>query len=90
MGRFDPTISGLLFCTPSLNKPLLHLYYGLPRWLSGGESASDAGETGDVDLISGQEDILEEEMATHSSTLAWRIPWTEEPDRLQSIGSQRV
>ena len=38
----------------------------------------------------GQEEPLEKEMATHSSTLAWRIPWTEEPDRLQSIGSQRV
>ena len=38
----------------------------------------------------GQEDPLEEEMATHSSILAWRIPWTEEPGGLQSIGSQRV
>ena len=38
----------------------------------------------------GQEDPLEEGMATHSSVLAWRIPWTEEPDGLQSIGSQRV
>ena len=38
----------------------------------------------------GQEDPLEEEMATHSSTLAWRIPWREEPGRLQSMGSQRV
>ena len=38
----------------------------------------------------GWEDPLEEEMATHSSILAWRIPWTEEPGRLQSIGSQRV
>ena len=38
----------------------------------------------------GQEDPLEKEMATHSSILAWRIPWTEEPDRLQSMGSQRV
>ena len=36
------------------------------------------------------EDPLEKEMATHSSTLAWKIPWTEEPDRLQSMGSQRV
>ena len=33
---------------------------------------------------------LEKEMATHSSTLAWKIPWTEEPGRLQSMGSQRV
>ena len=38
----------------------------------------------------GQEDPLEEGMATHSSIFAWRIPWTEEPDGLQSIGSQRV
>ena len=38
----------------------------------------------------GQVDPLEEEMATHPSTLAWRIPWTEEPGRLQSKGSQRV
>ena len=38
----------------------------------------------------GQEDPLEKEMATHSSTLAWRIPWTEEPGRLQSMESQRV
>ena len=37
----------------------------------------------------GWEDPLEEEMATHSSTLAWRIPWTEEPGGLQSMGSQR-
>ena len=35
----------------------------------------------------GREDALEEEMATHSSVLAWRIPWTEEPGTLQSIGS---
>ena len=38
----------------------------------------------------GREDPLEKEMAIHSSTLAWKIPWTEEPDRLQSMGSQRV
>ena len=41
-------------------------------------------------LSLGQEDPLEEEMATHSSTLAWKIPWTEEPGRLQSMGLQRV
>ena len=38
----------------------------------------------------GQEDPLEEEMAPHSSILAWRIPWTEEPGVLQSMGSQRI
>ena len=38
----------------------------------------------------GQEDPLEKEMATHSSILSWKIPWTEEPGRLQSMGSQRI
>ena len=38
----------------------------------------------------GQEDPLQKGMATHSSNLAWRIPWTEEPGGLQSMGSQRV
>ena len=45
-------------------------------------------ETRDQSL--GWEDPLEKEMATHSSTLAWKIPWTEEPGRLQPMGSQRV
>ena len=38
----------------------------------------------------GRKDPLEKEMATHSSSLAWEIPWTEEPGRLESMGSQRV
>ena len=38
----------------------------------------------------GQEDPLEKEMAIHSSTIAWKIPWTEETGRLQSMGSQKV
>ena len=38
----------------------------------------------------GQDNPLEKEMATHSSILAWKIPWSEEPDRLQSMGLQRV
>ena len=38
----------------------------------------------------GQEDGLEKEMATHSSILAWKVPWMEEPARLQSMGSQKV
>jgi len=41
-------------------------------------------------LSLGQEDPLEKEMTIHSSILAWRIPWTEEPGGLQSVGSQRV
>ena len=38
----------------------------------------------------GKEDPLEKEIAIHSSTIAWKIPWTEEPGKLQSMGSQRV
>ena len=38
----------------------------------------------------GREDLLEKEVATHSSILAWKTPWTEEPGRLQSMGSQKV
>ena len=38
----------------------------------------------------GREDLLEKEMTTHSNILAWKIPWTEEPGRLQSMGSKRV
>ena len=58
---------------------------GLPWWLSGKESPCSAG---DASLIPGQEDPMEEDMATHFSIFAWRIPWTEEPGGLQSIGLQ--
>ena len=51
---------------------------------------ANVGDIRDTDPIPGWKDPLEEGMATHSSTLAWRIPWTEESDRLQSIGSHRV
>ena len=49
----------------------------------------NAGDIRDVGSSLGQEDPLEEGMATHSSILAWRIPWTEEPGGLQSMGSQK-
>ena len=45
---------------------------------------------GDTVRSLGQEDPLEKEMATHSNNFAWRIPWTDEPGGLQSMGSQRV
>ena len=51
---------------------------------------ANAGDMKDVGLILGWEDPLEEGLATHSSVLAWRIPWTKEPGGLQSMGSQRV
>ena len=56
----------------------------------GKESAFSARDSGDVSSIPGWEDPLEEGMATHSSILAWRIPWTEEPGGLQSMGLQRT
>ena len=60
----------------------------LPWWLRWVNHLSAMQETQVQSL--GWEDPLEKEMATHSSTLAWKIPWTEELGRLQSMGSQRV
>ena len=51
---------------------------------------ANAGAAGDMIWSLGQEDFLEEEMATYTSVLAWEIQWTEEPGRLQSMGLQRV
>ena len=62
-------------------------WVGLPWWLRGKESAHSAGDLGS---ILGWEDPLKKQMAMHSSILAWKIPWTEDPGRLQSMGSQRV
>ena len=56
----------------------------------GSEVKASASNAGDLSSIPGSGRSLEKEMATHSSILAWRIPWTEEPDALQSMGSQRV
>ena len=56
----------------------------------GKNPSTNAGDIRDAGLIPGSEDPLEEGMATHTSTLAWRIPWTEEFGGLQSMGSERV
>ena len=61
----------------------------LPWWLSGKESACQGRRCG-IDQSLGWEDSLEKKMATHSSILAWEMPWTEELGGLQSTGSQRV
>ena len=60
---------------------------GFPGGLDGKDSVCNAG---DPVRSLGWEDPLEKEMAIHSRTSAWKIPWTEEPGRLQSMGSQRV
>ena len=68
-------------------KVLLGLVVG---FLVGSVVKNSPASSGDSDLIPGREEPLEGEMAPHSSILAWRILWTEEPGRLQSMGSQRV
>ena len=62
-------------------------FHGCP---GGSDDKASACKEGDPGSILGQEDPLEKEMATHPGTLAWKIPWTEEPGRLQSMGSQRI
>ena len=69
--------------------------WGIPIWSSldfpgGSEGKVSAYNAGYLVQSLGWEDLLEKEMATHSRILAWKIPWTEEPGRLQSMGSQRV
>ena len=59
----------------------------MAQWVKNRPAMQEMQETWVRSL--GQEDPLEEGMATHSSILAWRIPWTEDPGRLQSMGSQR-
>ena len=61
---------------------------GFPDGLVVKNLPANAGDARDLGRSLGQEDPLEEEMATGSSILAWRIPWTEEPGGLQSTGSQ--
>ena len=63
---------------------------GFPGALVVKNPPANAGDIRDAGSIHGQKDPLEKGMATHSSFLAWRIPWTEEPGRLQSMGLQRV
>ena len=65
------------------------MWPGLPWWLSVVKNLP-ANNAGDASLILGREDLLEKEMATHSRILAWKIPWTGEPSRLQSKYHKRV
>ena len=65
--------------------------YGLPRWRQWYRIHLPMQEMQETRVQSlGQEDLLEQEMSTHSIILAWKIPWTEEPGGLQSMGLQRV
>ena len=62
----------------------------LGRDSGGSDGKESACSVGDPSSIPESEDPLEKGMATHSSILAWKIPWTEEPGRLQSMESERV
>ena len=59
-------------------------------FFGGSDGKESACNVGDPDQSLGRDDPLEKGMATHSSTLSWRIPWTEEHGGLQSLGLQRV
>ena len=73
---------------PDTNKYIyIYIFYDSP---GGSDSKASAYNAGDPGSVPGSGDLLEKEMATHSSTLAWKIPWMEEPGWLQSMGSQRV
>ena len=96
-------IYGVLVSGIQQSDSVMHIYllfqilslYRLYKILSivpsgGSDGKASVCNAGDPGLIPGSGNPLEKEMATHSSTLAWKIPWTEEPGRLQSMGSQRV
>ena len=63
----------------------MYTHRGFPGSSGGKDSACNAGDPGSIPGLG-----RSPEEGTHSNILAWRIPWTEEPDRLQSMGSQRV
>ena len=72
------------------NSQVFEMRYKREKGFPGGsEAKASACNVGDSGSIVGWEDPLQKEMATHSSILAWEIPWMEEPGRLQSMGSQR-
>ena len=75
---------------PASFHTLLRFFAGLPQLLSGKEPACQCQRPRKQVRSLAQEDPLEKEMATHSSILAWRISWTDEPGRLQSMGSLTV
>ena len=85
-----------LFCSAHVSsKALIHLDAAFgkdhcPGFPGGSEVKASACNAGDLGSILGLGRFLEKEMATHSSILAWRIPWMEKPGGLQSMGSHRV
>ena len=85
--RDSPNKSQLMALAMHLIYEHRYLHTGLPWWLSGVKITTAVQETQVQSLD--QEDSLEKEIATHSSILAWEIPWTEKPGGLQSMGLQK-
>ena len=98
-----PSLAGRFFTTKPRRKPCypsthakffsiifitIYHYAQVKRWHIGKESTCSAGDTQTRVQSLGGEDPLEKEMATHSSIFNWKISWTEEPGKLQSVGSQ--
>ena len=75
---------------PGLEVKICQIFLNYVISPGGSDGKATACNAGDWVRSLGREDSLEKEMATHSSTFAWKIPWTEEPGRLQSMQSQRV
>ena len=87
-----PLSLNFLMCKMGLTIPnTIGWFYGLSKRMSLAQLAKNppAMQVTPVQSL-GQEDPLEERMATHSSVLAWKIPWTEEPGGLQSMGLQKL
>ena len=95
---YDPNPYSLTHCIQWLSTSLktIHLHHlcnwhwGIPRWCSGKESACQCRRCERHGSISGSRRSPGEGNGNHFSILAWKIPWTEEPGRLQSLGLQRV
>ena len=86
-----PLPDTLLYCFILLNYIYYHLTYSNLRTSLMAQMVKHLPTMQETWVQSlGQEDLLEKEMAIHSSILTWKIPWMEEPDRLQSMGWQRV
>ena len=81
---------GILYNNECEIKYVLKSLMGLPRGSVVKNMPAKAGHVVSISGSPGQEDPQEKEMATDSRVLSWEIPWTEEPGRLQSMGSQRV
>ena len=86
----EPRVSYTAWSKSEREKQILRINMHIVDFPGGSDGKVSVYNAGDPGLIPGSGRSLEKEMATHSSTITWKIPWTEEPGRLQSTGLQRV